>query len=87
MAARHALDGRLQRGQELPGVTRYSAVLDRCGRTNGDTWGGGPFHQLQVGGLDQLADRFDQVTGSDWQRTGRRSDGAVFTVETFGKYF
>lgn len=36
---------------------------------------------------DQLADRFDQVTGSDWQRTGRRSDGAVFTVETFGKYF
>ena len=36
---------------------------------------------------DQLADRFDQVTGTDWQRTGRRSDGAVFTVETFGKYF
>jgi hypothetical protein len=26
------------------------------------------------------------VTGSQWQRTGRRSDGASFTVETFARY-
>ena len=32
-----------------------------------------------------LADRFDGV--DDWTRPGRRSDGASFTVESFGRYF
>jgi hypothetical protein len=27
------------------------------------------------------------VTGDQWERTGRRSDGARFTVETFARYF
>jgi hypothetical protein len=27
------------------------------------------------------------VTGDQWQRTGNRSDGARFTVETFARYF
>jgi DinB superfamily len=34
-----------------------------------------------------IADRFGGVTGAQWQRTGRRSDGARFTVETFARYF
>jgi hypothetical protein len=34
-----------------------------------------------------LADRFDSVSGDAWQRTGHRSDGATFTVESFGRYF
>jgi hypothetical protein len=34
-----------------------------------------------------LAGRFDGVSGDQWQRTGRRSDGAAFTVETFARYF
>jgi len=34
-----------------------------------------------------LADRFAEVTGDQWQRTGTRSDGAHFTVETFARYF
>ena len=34
-----------------------------------------------------IADRFEGVTGAQWQRTGRRSDGARFTVETFARYF
>jgi len=34
-----------------------------------------------------LADAFDAVTGDQWERTGRRSDGASFTVETFARYF
>jgi hypothetical protein len=38
-------------------------------------------------GARSIADRFDSVTGDQWARTGRRSDGAVFTVETFGRYF
>lgn len=32
-----------------------------------------------------LADRFAGVT--DWQRPGRRSDGARFTTESFARYF
>lgn len=34
-----------------------------------------------------LAAHFDDVTGDQWQRTGRRSDGARFTVDTFARYF
>jgi hypothetical protein len=34
-----------------------------------------------------LAGRFERVTGDQWQRTGIRSDGARFTVETFARYF
>ena len=34
-----------------------------------------------------IAARFASVTGDQWQRTGRRSDGASFTVETFARYF
>jgi hypothetical protein len=33
------------------------------------------------------ADGFDAVGGEQWARTGRRSNGSVFTVETLGKYF
>ena len=34
----------------------------------------------------QLADNFDAVTGDAWQRTGLRSDGAHFTIESFARY-
>ena len=34
-----------------------------------------------------LADRFDSVTGDQWARTGDRSDGARFTVDSFARYF
>jgi len=36
---------------------------------------------------ETLAGRFAAVSGDQWLRPGRRSDGAVFTVETFGRYF
>lgn len=35
---------------------------------------------------ERLASAFDAVRDDQWPRTGRRSDGAVFTVETFGRY-
>ncbi len=38
-------------------------------------------------GAAALADRFDTVKGPQWQRTGFRSDGASFTVDTFARYF
>jgi DinB superfamily len=34
-----------------------------------------------------LADRFDSVSGTEWHRTGYRSDGASFTVDSFARYF
>jgi hypothetical protein len=34
-----------------------------------------------------IANRFAAVTGDQWQRTGNRSDGASFTIETFARYF
>jgi hypothetical protein len=34
----------------------------------------------------RLAGRFARVTGDEWQRTGRRSDGATFTVDSFARY-
>jgi hypothetical protein len=34
----------------------------------------------------ELAAHFDAVTNDQWQRTGTRSDGARFTVETFARY-
>ena len=33
-----------------------------------------------------LAARFDTVTGDQWQRPGRRSNGSVFTVDSFARY-
>ncbi len=33
-----------------------------------------------------LADAFDRVRGEQWDRRGRRSDGATFTVASFGRY-
>lgn len=41
---------------------------------------------LVVAGL-RLADRFQAVADDQWSRTGFRSDGATFTVQTFAQYF
>jgi hypothetical protein len=35
---------------------------------------------------EEIAARFGAVSGGQWDRQGRRSDGAVFTVETFARY-
>ncbi|MFK8024465.1 MAG: DinB family protein [Ilumatobacter sp.] len=35
---------------------------------------------------DVLADAFDAVHGDQWSRTGRRDDGAAFTIDTFARY-
>jgi hypothetical protein len=36
---------------------------------------------------DVIAARFDAVTGGQWDRSGRRSNGSEFTVLTLGQYF
>ncbi|MFB7663729.1 DinB family protein [Kitasatospora sp. NPDC056138] len=35
---------------------------------------------------EQLAASFEVVSGEQWQRTGDRTDGARFTVESFARY-
>jgi len=40
-----------------------------------------------VAAAEAIATRFDRVTGEQWQRRGRRSDDASFTVDTFARYF
>jgi hypothetical protein len=39
-----------------------------------------------VTGAARLAERFDGVRDDQWLRTGTRSDGARFTVESFARY-
>jgi hypothetical protein len=36
---------------------------------------------------ESAAAAFDEVGEGDWARTGRRSNGSVFTIETLGQYF
>jgi hypothetical protein len=36
---------------------------------------------------DAIAASFEVVQGEQWQRPGRRSNGSVFTIDTFGRYF
>lgn len=36
---------------------------------------------------NRLADAFEAVRADQWSRTGTRSDGVDFTVDTFGRYF
>jgi len=59
-----------------------TAVADRYDEQNPQTVAA----ELKAAG-EQVASRFDGVTGDGWPRTGRRSDGASFTVETFARYF
>ena len=36
---------------------------------------------------ERLAAAFGSVGDAQWYRPGRRSDGAAFTIDTFGRYF
>ena len=39
-----------------------------------------------VAAADAVAGSYESVAADQWQRTGRRSDGAGFTVDTFARY-
>lgn len=36
---------------------------------------------------EQVASAFDELAPDQWERRGRRSDGASFTVDSFARYF
>ncbi|KZX20157.1 DinB family protein [Rathayibacter tanaceti] len=40
-----------------------------------------------VEAAESIAALFDRVSGAQWQRRGRRSDGASFTVDTMARYY
>jgi hypothetical protein len=40
-----------------------------------------------VAAAESIAARFDSVSGAQWSRPGRRSDGSAFTVESLGRYY
>ena len=42
--------------------------------------------ELETAG-EQIAASFDAVKDDEWARTGQRSDGVSFTVESFARYF
>ncbi len=58
-----------------------TAIKDRYDRQNAVDVA----NELQEAGI-MLADRFDSVVGEQWLRTGLRSDGSAFTVESIAKY-
>lgn len=39
-----------------------------------------------VAAADEIAALYDSVSGDEWLRPGRRSNGSVFTVATLGQY-
>jgi hypothetical protein len=39
-----------------------------------------------VAAAEQVATRLDAISGAEWDRRGRRSDGASFTVNTIARY-
>jgi hypothetical protein len=40
-----------------------------------------------VAAAEGIAAAFESVSGDEWQRPGRRSDGSVFTIDSFARYF
>ena len=42
--------------------------------------------ELQLA-AETIAARLDAVSGTEWARTGTRSDGSHFTVDSFARYF
>ena len=58
-----------------------TAVEDRYGEQDPAT----VVEELEAAGRI-LADSFASVGADQWQRTGNRSDGARFTVDSFGRY-
>jgi hypothetical protein len=59
-----------------------TAVEDRYGEQDPVVVAGELATAAQV-----IAAHFDDIAPGQWQRTGSRSDGADFTVESFGRYF
>lgn len=81
-------DRRLQMMLEQDGPRYPNWDQDRAA-VDGNYGSAGPevvARQLQVN-AEALAARFDSVHGGQWERTGYRSDGASFTIESFARYF
>jgi hypothetical protein len=47
-----------------------------------------PVHAVEElrAAAEAIAARLDGITGAEWDRRGRRSDGAAFTIDTISRY-
>ncbi|MCG6496313.1 DinB family protein [Kitasatospora sp. A2-31] len=71
-----------QDGPDFPNWDQdATAVAERYGEQEPKTVAADLTEAAQV-----LADAFERVEGAQWLRTGNRSDGARFTVESFSRY-
>src|SRR6266566_2983682 len=74
-------------GMIMANTAAWQAALDGASdarvRPEPSKWSAAELRQAAFA----IAGRFEGVTGDQWQRTGARSDGARFTVETFARYF
>ncbi|MEY2468603.1 MAG: hypothetical protein QOF21_1301 [Actinomycetota bacterium] len=81
-------DGRVRRmlAEDGPHYENWdqdaTAIADDYGSQDPETVAG----DLASAGA-HLADLFDSVEGAQWERTGYRSDGAAFTIDTISRYF
>jgi hypothetical protein len=72
-----------QEGPQFPNWDQdVTAVAERYGEQDPATVAA----EIPVA-AEPLAARFDSLSAEQWQRTGHRSDGAHFTVDTFARYF
>jgi hypothetical protein len=75
----------LMLGQDAPEFADWdqgqTAVAERYDQQRPDDVAG----EL-VAEAERVAATYDSVTGDAWQRTGTRSNGSRFTVETLGRY-
>ena len=75
------LHGSGMTGGDQAGLTDYNAVADQYGEQDPVVVAG----ELAVA-ADLLARAFATVRPDEWGRTGFRSDGAAFTIESFTRY-
>ena len=59
-----------------------TAVDDKYGEQNPDT-----VIAALVDTTDVIAAKFESVSEDEWERTGHRSDGSDFTIESLARYF
>jgi hypothetical protein len=75
----------LMLGQDDPEFANWdqdeTAVAERYDQQRPDDVGGELVEEAE-----RVAATYDAVTGDDWGRTGTRSNGSRFTVETIGRY-
>jgi hypothetical protein len=81
-------DGRLDRmlTEDGPHYENWDQDASAIAENYGGQQPANAARELETWGA-RIADRFDTVHLDEWARTGFRSDGAAFTIDSFARYF